>query len=146
MPRRDSDVTLLASARASLDNGEPLKDELVRLGLPATFLNDFREAVDTLEEGMAGRRAGRGSIAAGQAGIEAALVEGINAARTLDVVVTNTLGHDPVLFARWQRDGSSGGRQDERHGRGDCRTGIARRRRGGGDATGGEERERRRAR
>ena len=104
MPRSHSDVALVTSAHTFLDTADSIKDQLVRLGLPVNFLAEFREAVNTFENAMAGRCAGRGSVAAGQAGIEAALVEGMNAARTLDVVVTNTLGHDPVLFARWQRD------------------------------------------
>ena len=104
MPRRSSEVVLLGAARSFLEAAARIDNDLVDLGLPSTFLADFREAVDTFEEQMGARRAGRGAVAAARKGIDTALAAGMNAARTLDVVVTNTVGLDPVLFARWQRD------------------------------------------
>jgi hypothetical protein len=104
MPSRKAEVVLLGSARTFLEGAVRIEDQLVELGLSATFLAEFRGAVDTFENELAGRRSGRGRVAAGRAAIKAALIDGMDAARTLDVVVTNTLGHDPALFARWQRD------------------------------------------
>lgn len=104
MPVGSSEVAMLAAARTFLESATPLEAQLVELGLSATFLAEFKEATDTFEEQLGNRREGRGTVASSQAGIKSALADGMNAARTLDVIVTNTVGHDPVLFARWQRD------------------------------------------
>ncbi len=104
MPNGKSETALLGTARSFLEAAARIDTDLVDLGLPATFLTDFREAMDRFEEQMGTRRTGRGTVAAARKGMTAALADGMNAARTLDVVVTNTVGLDPVLFARWQRD------------------------------------------
>ena len=104
MPKRSSDVAVSAAARTFLTQAEAYHDQFVALGLPATCLTDLREALDAFEAAMTDRRLGRAGVAAAQAGIKAALTTGANAARTLDVVVLNTVGHDPSLVAAWQRD------------------------------------------
>ena len=103
MPQRVSDVALLAAARGFLSEAEAHKDQLVRLGLPATCLPELLQAVNDLEVALGERRAGRAGVAGAQAGIAAALTLGVTAVHTLDIVVPNTLEQDPVLFAEWQR-------------------------------------------
>ena len=104
MPTRKSDVALLTTARALLHEAEGVKDTLVQLGLPPTFVTDLQKATDALEEAMRGRGAGRSIVAAAQAGITAALAHGSDAVQLLDVLVANAAEHDPVVFAAWQRD------------------------------------------
>jgi hypothetical protein len=104
METRLSDVALLDAARRFVSEAATMPDRFVTLGLPATFVEDLRNAADAFEGTMADRRTGRSTVAASQAGITAALKSGVDAALTLDVIVANTVGHDPVLMAAWERD------------------------------------------
>lgn len=103
MPHRTADVALLTSARLFLDDGAPISDAFIELGLPNNWITEFRAAVDAFEEQLKGRRAGRYGVAAANAGIKAALKEGFGAIHTLDVIIANTLTNDPVLLAVWAR-------------------------------------------
>lgn len=103
MPHRTADVALLTSARMFLDDGAPLSGAFIELGLPANWVSEFRAAVDTFEDQLRGRRAGRSGVAAANAGIKAALKDGFIAIHTLDVIIANTLTTDPVLLAVWAR-------------------------------------------
>jgi hypothetical protein len=104
MPARKSDVAVITAARSFLKEAEALQDQFVSLGLPPTCLTELREATDAFAAALAERRAGRSGVAGASAGITAAIAEGVEAARTLDIVVLNTIGNDPVLLATWQRD------------------------------------------
>ena len=55
--------------------------------MPPTWLTDLRQAADAFAEAVRNRGDGRAGVAAAQAGITAALAEGLDAARTLDVIV-----------------------------------------------------------
>lgn len=104
MPVRKADVAVLTAARSFLSEAEAHHDQFISLGLPPTCSSELREAADAFDAALADRRAGRSTTAAAQAGIRAALTLGAKAARTLDIVVVNTVGHDPVLIAAWRRD------------------------------------------
>jgi hypothetical protein len=104
MPDRTSDVAVVRSARAFLQEAEPYQDQMIRLGLPATYFAELRDAADAFDAAMTDRRAGRSGVAGAQAGIKAALTQGTDAARTLDIIVANTLGADPIVMAAWERD------------------------------------------
>lgn len=103
MPRRMSDVAVLAAARAFVSEGEAHQTQLEALGLRANCLSELRTAADDLGAALAERRAGRTGVAIAQAGIRDALGLGLNAARTLDIVMANAFESDPVTFAGWQR-------------------------------------------
>jgi len=99
-----SDVALITTARAFIDKGQAVIEQFVTLGLPETFVADLREATDALEQAVKGRQAGKAGLSQARAGLKAALAEGTQAVRTLDVIVENTLADDPVLVALWQRE------------------------------------------
>lgn len=103
MPRRTSDVSLLAAARLFLDDASLMSEELIALGLPGNWQSDFGVAIDTFEEQMRGRRDGRYGVATARTGIRTALADGFDALRTLDVIVANTLKDDTPLLAGWER-------------------------------------------
>jgi hypothetical protein len=104
MPNRTSDIAVVRGARAFLQEAEPYQDQLVRLGLPATYFAELRDAADAFDAALTDRRAGRSGIAGAQAGIKAALTQATDAARTLDIIVANTFGDDPIVMAAWERD------------------------------------------
>ncbi len=104
MPDRTSDVAMVRGARALLQEAGPYQDQMVRLGLPATWFAELRDAADAFDAAMTERRTGRSGVAGAQAGIRDALARGADTARTLDIIVANTLGADPVVMAAWARD------------------------------------------
>jgi hypothetical protein len=104
MPDRTSDVAVVRGARAFLQEGDPYQDQMIRLGLPASYFAELRDAADAFDAALTERRAGRSGIAGAQAGIKAALRQGTDAAHTLDIIVANTLGDDPIVMAAWERD------------------------------------------
>jgi len=73
----------------------------VAYGLPGTFLADAEAAVDRLERAVRGQATGKTSQSAAQAGIDAAIASGLEAARTLDVIVANQFRGDPMTRAAW---------------------------------------------
>jgi hypothetical protein len=104
VPADSSDLALLTAARAAITACEAALDRFVLLGLPKTFVAELQELTDSFEQAVHGRRAGKTGRAAAQAGIRTAQVLGMDAIRTLDIVVTNTLKDDPVSLAVWKRD------------------------------------------
>ena len=104
MPARTSDIAILAAARGFLEEVEPYQEQMVGLGLPAEYFGDLRQTAEAFADAMAKRRAGRSTVAGSQAGIKALLAAGSNVARTLDIIVANTLGGDAVAMAAWARD------------------------------------------
>lgn len=104
MPNRRSDTTMVLAARAFLHETEPYQDQLEGFGLPAAYLTELRSTADVFEAALKARRAGRSGVAFARAAITAALGEGADLARTLDVIVHNLIGHDPAAMAAWTRD------------------------------------------
>jgi hypothetical protein len=103
MPAERSDTSLLTTARAFISEGQAVKNRFVPLGMPDDFLTGLQKVVDTYDQAIGGRRAGRTGLAAARAGMKTAIAQGLDAVRTLDVVVANTLQDDPVVLAAWKR-------------------------------------------
>ena len=103
IPVDSSDLALLTAARAFIRECQAALDRFVLLGLPKTFVSDLQELTDRFEQAVHGRRAGRTGSAAAEAGIKMAQAQGMDAIRTLDIVVTNTLKGDAVVLSGWKR-------------------------------------------
>ncbi len=112
LPARRSDVAVLTAARAFLTEVEAVKGTFLQHGLPEGFIQDLRQAADTFEQAIEGRSAGRTRVSRAQHLIRTALAHGMDAVATLDVIVANTYGDDPLLLAEWKnaRHVESGGR------------------------------------
>lgn len=104
MPTRRSETEWLRAAHRFLEQAAPVADELVRLGLPPTFVADLRAATDRFHDTLEGRRTGRRQVAEARAGIRAALSDASQAVRQLEIVVPNVLKAHPDLLAGWRRD------------------------------------------
>jgi len=104
MPRRTSDAALLTAADAFLKGvtGDP--EPFIARGLPSTFVTDLQQAIDLLEQAMTARDKGREGVTTAQTGMTSALRRGTDAFTTLDAVVINVVGKDPVLAAGWIRN------------------------------------------
>jgi hypothetical protein len=103
VPEQRSDTALLTTARAFIREGEAVKARFVPLGMSDRFLTDLQAVVETFEEAIHGRRAGRSGLAVARAGLKTALAQGLDAVRTLDVVVANTLQDDLAVLTAWKR-------------------------------------------
>jgi hypothetical protein len=104
MPRRTSDAALLTAAEAFLKAAAADAEPFIARGLPSTFVADLQQAIDLLEKAMTARGKGREGVTAAQTGMTSALRRGADALATLDAVVINVVGKDPVLAAGWTRN------------------------------------------
>lgn len=102
MPTRHSDNALVGAAGKFLDEAKAQKAKFVRLGLPATFLDDLRTHVAALEKALEHRRAGRRGRKLAQGDVTTAFDRGTLAIRTLDVVVVNAVRGDLGRFESWK--------------------------------------------
>jgi hypothetical protein len=101
MPRRQSAGALLSAARVLMQEAEKREAEFVRLGLPPAFLSEFQAVLNDMDTAVSVQINSRTARQRAQAGFEGALVDGLDAIRTLDVIVRNQLRADPVLLAAW---------------------------------------------
>lgn len=103
VPLRRADSTLVAAARRFAEGGETASDALARLGLPPAIFTELRDGAGRLAQAVVSRRADKDSRAKAQETLKHAMKGGLDALRTLDVVVGNTLRGNPVLLAAWKR-------------------------------------------
>lgn len=104
LPMRKSDIAILQTGRLFLEGSEPLKEALIHCGLPATFVEDLRHAVDNFEGAIGGWQAGKTGAYVSVKGIPEELRKAFDAVRSLDVLVPNVLGHDVHTMNAWKRD------------------------------------------
>ncbi len=102
MPRRRTLKVELSTALAFIDEAEARQGEFVRLGLPTTFVSDFRALVDTLQKATNLRLSSKTVRRHAMAGLATALAEAFDAVRELDVVVALATRNDPTNYAAWQ--------------------------------------------
>ena len=101
---RQSDRTLLVNGELFGAAADAVQAQFLAHGLPATFVADLSACVTQFTQAVQGREAGKSGATAAQAGIDAALASALTALRTLDVIVVNQLGADPVAMAVWKRE------------------------------------------
>ena len=104
MPGAKTDTALVAAAPTFVAEAEKVKDTLVSLNLPLSIIDELGRAADAFEQASRETVVGRSGQQAARAGITAAIEEGLNAVRILDVVVTNAVKSDPKPFAAWAGD------------------------------------------
>ncbi len=101
MPVSESDLALIATARQFITNVEAVKDRVIALGLPPTFVDDLRDLADAFDAAIRERRQAHASAAAATAGLSKAIADGFAAVRVLDIIVPNQLAQEPLLLAIW---------------------------------------------
>jgi methyl-accepting chemotaxis protein len=94
--------TWLAAARSFADEAEPIKDEFIRRGMDADFIEQFRAGI----EAVAATVNTKAQKASAQVGATSAVGEaaegGRVAVRELDAVVRNVFRNDPATLAEWE--------------------------------------------
>jgi hypothetical protein len=102
LPRSGSDPALLQTARASAADAVPLKDEFLRHGMHASFIEDFKEDIADLERAMGQQNTGRGAHVSATASVETESERGMAAVRRLDAIVRNMFRGDSATLAAWE--------------------------------------------
>ena len=102
-PKTRSDQALLATGRAVAQEAAVFRDQFVGHGMPATFIDELGAGIDALAQATRHRDANRNGQAAARVTIKAAVASGIEAVRTLDVVLANQLRDDAATMAMWER-------------------------------------------
>ncbi|PYS47158.1 MAG: hypothetical protein DMF68_16740 [Acidobacteria bacterium] len=100
-PYNVGDQTLLAVARAFAQDAAPLKDEFIRRGLPANFLEDLNADIEAFEASINDHAQKIGERVAATASINAPVERALNAVRELDAIVRNIFRDDAATLAEW---------------------------------------------
>lgn len=101
MPRNVGQQKFIAAARAIAQDAVAFKDEFIKRGLPATFLDDLNAQITKVEQAIDERNQATGAGVAATATINNAVEQAMNAARELDAIVRNIFRDDPATLAEW---------------------------------------------
>jgi hypothetical protein len=101
-PSRRSDGTLLHTGKLFVSECTNAREMFLRYGMPETFVADLQALVDAFDDSTHRGWHRRTTIVVARCGTERALARGLDAVRTLDVIVGNTLAHEPTLMAVWR--------------------------------------------
>ncbi len=102
MPRRRRLKVEVATARAFLDEAAKRQVEFVAMGLPETFVSDFKALVDELDQAVNGRLSGKTMRGQARVGIADALRKGMHLVGDLDVIVAIAGRENDVAAATWR--------------------------------------------
>ncbi len=102
LPRRRNLAVVLATARGFLDEAAQRQEQFVEFGLPPTFISDLTTLVDGLEGAQSTHLDSKTMRANAQAGIRAAVREGVLLVRDLDVLMQIAPQVEEVLTATWK--------------------------------------------
>ena len=102
MPHNSSEQEWLAAARSFAANAVPLKDEFVRRGLNADFIEDLDAGVGELQESIGVKAEKTGARVAAGVAVSESSESGRDAVRELDAVVRNVFRDDPSVLAEWE--------------------------------------------
>ena len=97
-----SDVDLLNTARAFASDALPMKDEFIRYGLPADFLDQLNAKIEAFEQAIDRQQRSRRSRISSTSGLDDAVERGVNKVRQLDAIVRNKFRDDAATLAAWE--------------------------------------------
>jgi len=101
LPDSNSDQKLLAAAREFVAQATIHKAAFLRLGMPASFIDDLNDDIEDFEQAL-NQKAGAQSTGVGAtAGIDAEIERGMDAATILDAIMQNVYRNNPVKLAEW---------------------------------------------
>ncbi|MCA1618101.1 MAG: hypothetical protein LC795_02060 [Acidobacteria bacterium] len=102
LPHNAGEQTWLLTARAFAADAEPLKDEFVRRGMAANFLEGFRSRIGNVEQSIDGRAQKSAARVSATVAVAEAAGRGREAVRELDAVVRNIFRGDASTLAEWE--------------------------------------------
>jgi hypothetical protein len=101
LPRNSGVREWIAAARSFAQDAEPLKQEFVRRGFNANFIDALKAGTDALEHSIESRAQKSGERVTATAAVDAAIERGTNAVRELDAIVRNVFRDDAATLAGW---------------------------------------------
>jgi hypothetical protein len=101
LPRNSGVRAWIAAARSFAQDAEPIKQEFVRRGFNANFVDALKAETDALEHSIESRAQKSGARVTATAAVDAAIERGMNAVRELDAIVRNVFRDDPATLAGW---------------------------------------------
>ena len=102
MPQSMAEQEWLTVARTFAANAVPLKDEFVRRGLNADFIEDLDAGIEELQESIGVRAEKTGAHVAATVAVSESSESGRDAVRELDAIVRNVFRDDPAVLAEWE--------------------------------------------
>lgn len=103
LPVGESDMAAHQAGLLFVKESTAMKEAFIECGLPATFLETLQQSVTAFERAVASGSDARTNSVVSRKEIKALLKEGVDAVRSLDVLVANALGHDRVAMAVWKQ-------------------------------------------
>jgi hypothetical protein len=97
-----SDRNLLATARAFLSAGQPIKALFIEYEMPADTFDKLSACITTLEQHTDKGTASRGESVEAGASLESAFRRGEEALERFNIVVRNKYRNDPAKLAAWE--------------------------------------------
>lgn len=101
IPRKASDLELLAAAKASATDAVPFLADFIRFAMPANFIDELNEHITDFEAALATQRSGMSNRVEATAAIDETLAEVLDAIRQLDPIIRNTFHGNAAKLAAW---------------------------------------------
>lgn len=101
VPDDNSDQKLLAAAREFVEEGNLHKPDFLRLGVPATLIDELADDIDALETATGAASAANTETVGATAGIDEQIELGMDAEEFLDAMMKNVYRRNHVKLAEW---------------------------------------------
>lgn len=98
---RGGDQDLLTAARAYVVDATPIKDDFIRFGLPADFIEDLSADIAAFEQATTVQNQSMQQKTASTAAIDDSISRGMKALKQLDAVMRNVLRDDVEMLTAW---------------------------------------------
>lgn len=102
MPTSNGDQALLNTARSFVEAATPLASEFIQREMPADFLEELTDAIETFEEAQNSQSVNTEKRVTATAAIEEVVDRGTALVRELDAVVRNKFRSEPATLAGWE--------------------------------------------
>jgi hypothetical protein len=102
LPKSKRAQDWLAAARSFATDAEPLKDEFIRRGMAATFLDDYHSRIHAVEQSMEGRAQTSAAHVSDTVSVAEAAERGRQVVRELDAVLRNIFADNHAALAEWE--------------------------------------------
>lgn len=102
LPKSFSAQAMLTTARAVAAESEQQKEEFIRRGMPANFLQEFVSLIEDLEEIVDSQAQNSAARVLSKAAVNEATQNARGTVRELDTIVLNVYGADASVLAEWE--------------------------------------------
>ncbi|HQR34184.1 MAG TPA: hypothetical protein PLK30_15710 [Blastocatellia bacterium] len=103
LPRNLNDQKLLNAARAFVQDATPLKDSFIRHEMPADFLDQLSNLINSFDQAASQKTAAVSTHVAARLTIDENVGRGLQLVRQLDAIIRNKFNGDPVVLSAWIR-------------------------------------------